>query len=90
MIRVVFTCGAMGTLREACKRWRFIGAFAFAPEGHRRSSQLRENGVAAGPDIVQHDAEPQESHNGQLTVDRIRNHRSAPHRGMVEGHFTQF
>ena len=53
----------MGTLREACKRLRFVGAFTFEPEGHRFSSQLKENGVSAGPDIVQHEAEPKKSHN---------------------------
>ena len=68
---------AMGTLREACKRFRFVGAFAFEPERHRFSAQLRENGVSAGPDRVQHDAEPQESHNGQLIVDMMRNYNSA-------------
>ena len=56
MLRVVGTRGAMGTLREACKRFRFVGAFAFEPERYRFSAQLRENGVSAGPDRVQHDA----------------------------------
>jgi hypothetical protein len=68
----------MGTWREVCKRLRFVGACTLEPEGYRFSAQLKENGVSAGPDIVQHEAGPKESYNGSLRGDMRRNHRSAP------------
>ena len=87
MVGVVFTRGAMGSLREPFEGSGFGGACALARERHGFGWPQGCSGGSARPAAMQHDAEPQESQDCELVVNMIRNHGDAPLHGPDRGAF---
>src|SRR6516162_5206892 len=74
-------------VRQTLEGFGFVGACALELGGYGGCRWLRYPRVSAWPNVVQHDAEPQESHNRQLVVDMVRNHGNAPSQRCDRGAF---
>ena len=77
-VGIVFTRSAMRSLREPLEGFGCVGVLALAREGPGCGWPRECSGGSAGPAAMQHDAEPQESQNGELVVYMVRNHGKLP------------
>jgi hypothetical protein len=77
----------LGAARTGCG---LAGACALARRGHGCGWWLRGHDALAGPDGVQHDAEPQASHNCQRRVPMRRHPSRAPSAWGDQRHLTRF
>jgi hypothetical protein len=75
---IVFAHRAMRSLRKARKGFGFLGPLALQLRRRGFGRWLRGHCASAWPEIMQHDAEPQESQNRELVIDMLWNHDRAP------------
>lgn len=78
MVGLVDAQRAMRSLGETHKRFGLVGPLARQLRGHGLHRWRRGHRVLAWPEVMQHDAAPQESHKHQLVGDMVQNPCNAP------------